>query len=48
MYFYCKYFGLLKDLVGKAILLLQYMHVMKNYRPGINSQSDMIIYNIKY
>lgn len=28
MYFYCKYFGLLKDLVGKAILLLQYMHVI--------------------
>ncbi len=49
MYFYCKYFGLLKDLVGKAILLLQYMHViMKNYWPGIHSQSDMIIYYMKY
>lgn len=23
MYFFCKYFGLLKDLVGKAILLPQ-------------------------
>lgn len=23
MYFYCKYFGLLKDSVGQAILLLQ-------------------------
>lgn len=29
MYFYCIYLGLLKDFVGKAILLLQYMHVIK-------------------
>lgn len=49
MYIYCKYFGLLKDLVGKAILPLQYMHViMKNYRPGIHSRSDMITYDSKY
>lgn len=45
MYFYCKYFGLLKDLVGKAILLLLYMHViMKNCCPVIRLQSDLITY----
>lgn len=55
MYFYCKYFGLLKDLFGKAILHLQYMHVTikkkqqkkQNDWPGINSQSDTIIYYSK-
>lgn len=47
MYFCCKYFGLLKDLVGKAILLLQYMHViMKNYQGFILNLT--IIYYNKY
>lgn len=28
VYYCCKYFGLIKDLIRKAILLLQYMHVI--------------------